>query len=288
MKTILIPVDFSDHSVSTYKYAIRIAGTSAKTRLYFQHSYNDLIIVPDSGLNSGFDNETYINMQLVEEFRKQAETNMKKLKEEVENYLTQNNLSNFKIETAFTGGEPSWEITNLCKEIIPQFIVMGTQGNGKNEIFEGSMAKKIMNKAITPVIAVPIGEFFHDELRIMYASNNHERDYSKIQLLIKMFENIPTKIFVVHFHFEGSGDKNLQLITELKEAFATVENKHLNFSIIDTADKENALESFVDENDINSIAFIAHKSNFFKSLFKETISKHDFFKLGLPMIALHE
>ena len=288
MKTILIPVDFSDHSVSTYKFAIEIAGTRNQIKLYFHHSFNDQMIIPDPSINSGFDNDTYLNMQLVEEFRKQAEKSMENLKLEVEDYLKQNQLTNFTIETSVTGGDPSWETRNLCDEIIPEFIVMGTQGNGKSEIFEGSMAKKIMNKATTPVIAVPIGETIHSQLNIMYASNSYEKDYAKIQLLKKMFENIPTKIFVVHFHFEGSRDKNLQLINELEEAFALDDKQSISFSLVDTSNKDNAIETFTKEHNINSIAFIAHRSNFFSSLFKDTITKHDFFKLGLPMIALHE
>ncbi len=288
MKTILIPVDFSDHSVSTYKFAIKIAGHEAKTRLYFQHSFNDQIVIPDPSINSGFDNETYLNMQLVEEFRNQAEKQMKVLKDEVIDFLKQNHLSNFKVETLVTGGDPSWEITNLCDEVNPEFIVMGTQGNGKSEIFEGSMAKRIMNKAIIPVIAVPIGDHNYSELNIMYASNNHEKDYSKIQLLTKVFENIPTRIHVAHFHFEGSHDKNLQLIEDLKGSFDFNDKLNISFAMVDTEDKSDALETFTKDNNINSIAFIAHKSNFFHSLFKETITKHDFFKLGLPMIALHE
>ncbi len=288
MKTILLPVDFSDHSISTYKYAIKFAGDKLKTRLYFLHSYNDQLSMPDPGLNTGFDNETFLNMELIEEFKKQADNNMSKLKLEVQNYLTNSNLSNFNIETEVIGGDASWEITSLCKEIIPEVIIMGTQGDGKNSIFEGSMAKKIMNKAITPVIAVPIAKKDSDELRIMYASNNSNKDFTKIQLLKKLFENIKTKIYVVHFHFEGSKDKNLRLIKDLEEAFSEEEHKNIHFSLVDTNNVDDSLARFVSNNDINSISFIAHKSNFFKSLFKDTITKHDFFKLGLPMIALHE
>ena len=288
MKTILLPVDFSDHSIYTYKYAIKIAGTTTTTKLYFQHSFNDQLAIPDASINTGFDNETFLNMQLVEEFRKQAINNMKKLKNEVEKYLKQNELTNFIIETDVMGGDPGWEITNLCKQLIPEVIVMGTRGNGNNDIFEGSMAKKIMNKAITPVIAVPKEYEDQTEQRIMYACNNHNKDYAKIKLLAKLFENIPTNISVVHFHFEGNKDKNMELIVGLKEVFEIENNKNISFSFVDTTNKTDALQSFVSDNDINSIAFIAHKSNFFKSLFKETITKHDFFKLELPLIALHE
>ncbi len=289
MKTILIPVDFSEHSMPTYKFAISLAGTNTNTRLFFLHSFNDQLLIPDSTLNSGFDNDTYMNIQLIEEFKKQAENSMNQLKEEVEKYLTDNSLVNFKVETLVEGGDPGWEITSVRKDIKAELIVMGTQGAGKKGILEGSMAKKIMDKAMTPVIAVPSGVYNNDNLKIMYACSNSSKDYAKIMLLVKLFENIPSKIFAVHFHHEGSNSDDTKQISELKEAFSQeISNNKIHFSLVDTKDFDISLETFVDRNNINAVAFIAHRSNIFKSLFKHKITKSDFFKLGLPMIALHE
>ncbi len=288
MKTILIPVDFSEHSTSTYKFAIRIAGATTATQLTFLHSYNDQLLIPDSGMNTGFDNGAYTNIQLIEEFKQLAENNMVQLKAKVISFLKENKLENISVNTIVTGGDPGWEITSVCNDINPDFIVMGTQGAGKKGILEGSMAKKIMNKARIPVIAVPMGIYNLDEFKIMYASNNSEKDADKIQRLQELFENIPTTIFAVHFLFKGSTDEEEQA-SKLKEVFSQDNFKeHVHFSLVDTNDKDDALEAFVDKNKINTIAFIAHKSNIFKWLFKSSISKHDFFKLGLPMVALKE
>ena len=289
MKTILIPVDFSDHASPTYKFAIKIAGAEISTQLVFLHSYNDQIMIPDSGMNTGFDNDSYMNMQLIEEFKQLADNNMKDLKNEVEKYLANNNLSNYTIKTIVEGGDPGWEIRSVCDDIKPNLIVMGTQGSGKKGILEGSMAKKIMTKAIMPVIAVPTGTNNHEELRIMYASNGNDKDFGKIKLLYKLFENIPTKIFAVHFQLNNKDSENLEHIDMLKHSFADeVTDNKFDFSLINTDDKTNAMEAFVEYNKINSVAFIAHKSNIFSSLFKHKLSKNDFFNLGLPMIALHE
>ena len=289
MKTILIPVDFSEHTTSTFKFAIRMAGATTVTQLTLLHSYNDQLLIPDSGLNTGFDNDAYTNIQLIEEFKQLAENNMVQLKAEVNGFLTENKLDNIKVSTIVTGGDPGWEITSVCNDINPDFIVMGTQGAGKKGILEGSMAKKIMNKAKIPVIAVPTGMFNTDEFKIMYASNNSEKDAGKIQLLQKLFENTSAIIFAVHFNFEGSSTDDVEQINKLKEVFSNESiNKQVHFSLVDTDNKDNALETFVEKNKINAIAFISHKSNIFKWLFKSKISKHDFFKLGLPMVALHE
>ena len=289
MTTILIPVDFSEHTKPSYKFAISLAGTTKNTRLFFLHSFNDQLLIPDSTLNSGFDNDTFMNMQLIEEFKKQAENNMNRLKNEVVKYLNDNSLDNFKVESLVEGGDPGWEITSVRNDIEAELIVMGTQGAGKKGILEGNMAKKIMDKAITPVIAVPSVVNNNDSLKIMYACNNNNKDYAKIMLLVKLFENIQSEIFAVHFHHEGSSSDDTKEISELKETFSQeISDKKIHFSLVDTKDLYVSLETFVDRNNINAVAFIAHKSNIFKSLFKHKITKNDFFKLGLPMIALHE
>jgi len=288
MKTILIPVDFSDHSSPTYKFAIKIGGSKINTQLVFLHSYNDQIMIPDSGMNTGFDNDSYMNMQLIEEFKQLADSNMENLKTEVENYLADNKLENYTIKTIVEGGDPGWEISSVCTDITPNLIVMGTQGAGKKGILEGSMAKKIMTKAKIPVIAIPADANNYNELRIMYASNNSEKDFSKLKLLYKLFENIPVKIFAVHFQLDKKNTDN-DHIDAFKQSFADdIAANRFDFSLINTEDKTNALEAFVEYNKINSVAFIAHKSNIFSSLFKHKLSKSDFFNLGLPMIALHE
>lgn len=290
MKTILLPVDFSDHSVSTYKYAIKIAGEHEKTVLFFHHSYNDQITAPDPGIGSGFDNESFLNMQLIEEFRTQSIRSMNKLISEVKEYIQNNQLTNFEIKHSIEGGNPDWEIMNICSEIMPDFVIMGTQGAGKKEIFEGSVAKRIMNKAKVPVIAVPIGSHIDlNFINIMYACNSHVNDYKKIQLLFKLFQHIPIKIWAVHFQLEGDKKEFSYVLDELKDSFdSELIGSKLDFCLVNTKNKEDALDFFVKENDINSIAFISHKKNIFKNLFTESITKNDFLRLKLPLVALHE
>ncbi len=290
MKTILLPVDFSEHTPFAYRFAVKISTKEEPVNLILMHSYNDQIFVTDSGIGGTFESDAFLNVQLIEEFKMQSEENMKKLKAEVDSYLKSEGYTNFTVHTLVKGGDPDMEITEVCDELTPGLIVMGTEGKGKKGFLAGSMAKKIMNKCVVPVIAVPSEVDIKREFRIMYASNNSEKDYMKLQLLMKMFENINTKIFVVHFHHQGdTKDEASPHLNDLKDAFeAESINNKIHFSLIDTSDYDQAIEAMVDEYKINAVAFIAHHKNFFHSLFSRKISKDDFFDLGLPMVALHE
>lgn len=290
MKTILIPIDFSEHSFSTFKYAVMIAGKSIKTKLHIHHSYNDQIATPDPGINSGFDNESFLNIELIDELRNQAIKNMEDFVKKAVKYLEQNKISNLIIDNSVEGGEPDWEILSICDSVSPVLIVMGTQGKGKKEIFEGSVAKKIMNNAKVPVIAVPENmNNINENVNVLYPSNNREKDFMKINLLFTIFRNVSIKIHVVHFHLKGTKDINIDIIEELQQAFKDEANKKLiTFSLIDTSDKNEVISSFVAANNINTIAFIAHKKNLFQNIFGHKITKDDFISLGLPMVAMHE
>jgi hypothetical protein len=94
---------------------------------------------------------------------------------------------------------------------------------------------------------------------------------------------------VVHFVLDGEKENKAEAMKELKEAFSYNKKPNpLHFYSVDTTDKNDALKTFVEQENIDIIAFITHKTNLFKSLFSNKLSKKDFFKLGLPMLAMHE
>ena len=287
MKKILIPVDFSDHTAPTYKFAIKIGGDTDKIELTLLHSYNDQIIIPDPGLSMGLDNESYISVELIEEFKKVADANIDKLKTEIIEYLSSQKLNNYTINTIVEGGDPSWEISNTCSEVKPDLVIIGMQGAGKKGFLDGNMANKIMSKAKLPVLAVPYDWTIDSTLKMMYPSSNPENDYHKIRELFNIFKKLSIKIFAVHFILSGS-DIGYDSVDFEKEFSKEIDENTFQYSLVKTDNKNETLKSFVADNNINIIGFTAHKTNFFSSLFKHGLSKHDFFMLNLPMVAVHE
>ena len=123
---------------------------------------------------------------------------------------------------------------------------------------------------------------------IMYASKGNEKDYAKIKLLLKLFEESNVTISVVHFMLEGKSTKD-NFMNNLEDTFVRESlNDQVHFFSVDAVNKEEALRTFTLHQNTDIIAFITHKSNLFKSLFSNNLDKKDFFKLELPMLALHE
>jgi nucleotide-binding universal stress UspA family protein len=287
MKTILIPVDFSEGSLNSCKYAIRLAGQEECTFHLF-HIYNDQVMIPDSSFPSGLDTDVFFNSDVILGMKEQAEKNMHDLIESVEQIIKSKNINHIKLEYSLAGGDPQWEITETCEDLHPDLLIMGTRGQGKKGFLEGSMAEKIMGKAQIPVIAVPEDyQEFHFK-NLLYPTNFNKLDIDTLQRVFHLFKHLPFVIHVCHFLLDGENNQANVLMDELKKAFEKerLEGK-IKFSMIASEKKDEVLETFVHFNKIDLIAFLSEKKHLIKDLFKQELHKKDFFRLELPMLAMH-
>lgn len=288
MNTILIPVDFSEGTQVALKYAIRLAGEQ-KTTLYLFHIYPDQLMIPDSSFPTGIDSDAFLNTEFIHELRKQAEVNMDSLVEEVKKLTNNSKHQNCKVESFVTGGDPEWEINEICVKLEPTLIVMGTRGDGNKGFLEGSMAEKIMVRACRPVLAVPQTTREIRLKNVMYATTFSEQDFQNINLIFELLTHLDVKIHIVHFNLKESKNDGAVLMDVLYHSLANIyKEEEFDCHLIDGNEKSDVLETFTEQNKIDLISFIAHKKNIFKNLFSNKIHKKDFFKLELPMLAIHE
>jgi len=288
MKRYLVPIDFSDNSLPVCNYAIQLAGNE-KIEMYLFHIFPDQIMVPDSSFPAGIDSDAFMNAEFIGGLREQSEAKMKQFRNDLQAELDKKNIENIKLKSMVTGGDPEWEINAICEEIEPFMIIMGTRGEGNKGFLEGSMAEKIMAKATIPVIAVPQT---HSTLRlksVLYATNFSQVDALKIEKLFSILSHFKISVHVAHFQISRKSENDEEKMNELKSLFKNeFKDRDVHFHLISSESKMESLEEFTKKHSIDLIAFISHKSNFFKSLFSNKITKKDFFKLELPMLAMHE
>ena len=267
MNTILIPIDFSDGTMPSCQYAIKLCGKEA-TKLILFHIYPDQLMIPDSSFPVGVDSDAFLNNEFVAELREQSNSNMKKFKHELEVFLNKKGLDNFEVVDIIVGGDPEWEIQDTIKTIEPGFIVMGTKGSGNKGFLEGSVSEKIMSKAKVPVFAIPESKGKISFKNIMYATNFSEHDLEKIKLLIHLFAQFKTRFHIVHFNIshisESDNNKMESLQNSLSKEFPS---KNIVYHLFDTEDKKDSLKTFTEQNNINLITFIAHKKKHFQEPF---------------------
>ncbi len=288
MKSILIPVDFSEGSFHSCRYALELIEDQRVT-LHLFHIYNDQIMLPDAGMPEAMDNEMFLNTDLIMALKEQAEQQMKELKKQVES-LIKTSGKQASVRTLLQGGDPRWEITETCKELHPDLLVMGTRGTGKKGFLEGSMAAHIMDKAPVPVLAVPEDYVEFKLKNILYPTAFNDLDIHTLQQIFSLLKPLRFKIHVCHFHLAKKEKKTDILMEELEKAFEKEKTERkIAFYLEEAGDKETALKNFTQQHHIDLLAFFPEKKKPFEYLFSSHhLHKKDFFKLKLPLLAVPE
>jgi nucleotide-binding universal stress UspA family protein len=286
MKRVLIPVDFSQGSLNSCKYAVEIATKAEPVTLWLFHVYADQMLYMPTADPDSMMTDPVISTEFSEEIKKIAENNMAHLKEEVEHYIKERNYTNFTVNKFLVSGDPEWMVEDICKELDTDGIIMSTSGTGNKGPLEGSMAMKIMGKAPVPVIAVPYQYTKYRFNNVLYATklDNDAHDISAIKKLLELFKHHNFTIFVTHFR---KSDKETVTMEVLENTFEKERLKEkIRFMIVNDADHESTINTVTTNNDIDLIAFIAHPTHPLKLLFSRGIHKDDFISAQLPVFGL--
>ncbi|QQS37835.1 MAG: universal stress protein [Ignavibacteriales bacterium] len=153
-KKILVPIDFSDYSKSSLRYAVNFAK-QFNAGIILVYVVEPIIYPPDFSMGQIAIPTTGLEMdkRAVEELEKLAETEIPK---------------DLVKKTLVKTGKPFYEIIDTAKEEDVDLIIISTHGHtGVEHILFGSTAEKVVRKAPCPVLTLrePIKGFnFKDEL----------------------------------------------------------------------------------------------------------------------------
>jgi len=287
MKKILVPVDFSNHTDITCRYALEFARVfGAEIKLF--HTYFDQIIIADTSFPDTLDMSTIYNEELMKEIFRQAEHNMDELVEKFKNLVKKENVRDITVSSTVTGGELEHELTGICNDFHPDLVVMGTTGRGNNLNIWGKVSSFIINHAKVPVITVPEIKNFHGFAKIMFAADLSEGNAATISGLINMFEVFSAQIHVVHFITNAKDSDAYDRMKALQMKFGKEEKTNqLNFEVIEVAaDNQSAVDQFVSANKIEMIAFQPHKHTMLYMFFTKNITKKNLFATNVPLLAV--
>ena len=140
MKTILVPLDYSEVSDNALNYAAELANL-IRAKLILLHVYH----VPVPAI------EVPVVVIGWEELQKENTERLNKIAEK-----TKNKSKNLEIEIRVSPGFAVDEILSLVKEDNIDLVVMGVTGAGrKTNMLLGSNTVSVMKKSKTPVLIIP-------------------------------------------------------------------------------------------------------------------------------------
>ncbi len=285
MKKILVPVDFSEHTDITCSYALKLADAYQAELMLF-HTYFDQIILTDTTFPDSMNMNAVYNEELIQEMHSQAEVNMKKLKEALEIRISEEKIKNVQLKSTIVGGDIEMELKMVCGEYLPQMVIMGTRGLGRNVNVWGRVSTYIINHAKVPVLTVPEIKTFMGFQNVMFAADLSEGNEASIRNILALLKPFNTSLYVVHFQTAKDGEE--QKMEALKANFKNLEQKGvIRFDLVGvTDDNQKALDDYVASNGIEIISFQPHKRSVFYNLFTKNITKKNLFSTNIPLLAI--
>jgi nucleotide-binding universal stress UspA family protein len=141
VKSILVPIDFSDYSRSALKYAVEIAKFF-KAKMCLIYVIEPIVYPSDFSMGQvsipAIDHDSFNRSQ--EELKKLAD-------EEIG--------STVEVEVIIKSGKPFVEINECASEKDIDLIIIATHGNtGVEHLLFGSTAEKVVRKAPCPVLTL--------------------------------------------------------------------------------------------------------------------------------------
>ena len=273
MKTIVVPVDFSNASENAAIYATDLAvAIDAKLVLI------NCVTLPVTL------SEVPLPLGMLDEMTSESEQNMITLR----NKLTARCNNKLSISTSVITG---WVISEL-KEIVAEMevfaVVMGTKGAGNSDVFMfGSTAIDAMKDLPCKVILIPEHVSYQVINNIGLCSDmkdvNKELPFSAIKNVIALFKG---HLDVLYVNTKGT-DMPGSVLAESKTLQAQLMDIHSEFHFVDNQSIEAAVTTFVKDSKIDMLLIIPKKHGFVGSIFHKSISKDIVQHLPLPIMVLH-
>ncbi len=276
MKKILFPTDFSSAADHAFIYALNFAK-KLNASITTVHCY-ELPTIKNNHLPNTM-LSIYESMSL-EEFEDYKD-NVPHLTEIAEKA----GLGNVPINHIMQEGEAVFNILRVAKREQPDLIVMGTTGaTGLKKIFFGSVAAEVMENAICPVLAIPEKAEFDGNLdKVAFTTEFKIEEGHVLSWLTKWPGTKNSEIYSVHVDMHHTED-----LARRMERFKSQFEKHdnLHFEVIDHTSFDAAIVQYLEKNDIELLAMVTHRRNFFKELFNYSFTKNLAYHLKTPILSI--
>ena len=276
MKKILFPTDFSEAANNAFVHALEFAKI-VNAELVLLHTF-ELPVYDNQFFPENY-NLLFNSIQL-------SEFDMFKNEIPKLNAIAENrNLHNINMSHRLMDGSLLYNIKKAIEEENIDFIVMGTSGAaGWEAFFLGTNTGNVLTAVDVPVLSVPLDSKFKKIDTIGYTTRYRDKDKKALKDVLKIAKKTNAIIKCLYVKTNDS-DVSASTIKLWEEEFV---GEPIQFSIIPSDDVQNSILDFVLFKDIDVLAMLTYKRNFFVELFKPSLTQKFSNQLGIPDLAMHE
>jgi nucleotide-binding universal stress UspA family protein len=284
---ILIPVDFSDYSLTACAFGFRLAESlNCKVKLF--HAFF-LPAYPVAAFGEAFplsmtDKKLYQNLKV------NMEEEMKRLTDNIEKGITLGNLPKVDYSAVLVKGLPEEEIIEYSKTNRPTAIVMGTRGKHAKELdLIGSVTAEVIEGCKTPVFAVPerTSANLSEMKSVVFLTNFQAREFKAFDIMMQFLSPYPIKVYLAHIAKKEDMWNEIKLSGLQKYLAGQYPNLQTEYKLIDhTEGLEVALENFVHQYKIDMISLSSSRRNIFARMFNPGIAQRMLFHSDTPLLVM--
>lgn len=276
MKTILIPVDFTDVSDNAINYAAEFAKIYQAKIILF-HAYQLPVMTSD----------TPLLIPSMEDMEKDSMDGLKK----IVSRINLNHSSAVTTECKCVCGIEADEIDEFIKENNVDLVITGMHSAGElTEKLIGSTATSLMRNLQCPVLALDASVKFNTIKKIALACDFKEiKNISAFNTLKEIVTLFQSHLFIINV-LKNKSD----LIPNTDQAIAGVKLEHVleeiphSFHFEENTNVVDGINNFAASHAIDLIVMIPRSHSLLHNIFHEPSTKRMAFHTHLPLMSIHE
>ena len=286
-RLILVPVDFSDHSLAACDIAFRIASR-LKAGILLLNSYLDPYFNTSIQLSDAAEYDI-ADTEMRRILAKEADRRMRALKDELKSRIKDNNLPAVKFTTEIAEGLPEEVIAECAKRTKPELIVMGTRKADKKEKeLIGSVTAEVLDSCRFPVFTLPesvdirhIGDIRH----VLFFNNLDQEDILAIDALARILSKEHPEVTLVNIPGKKNADpKSLKVfMAYCMEHYPSFTYTTADISLSSMTEDFQRIQS---RQKIDLIVVPNKKKNIFARFFNPSLAHRLLFHSDIPMMVI--
>lgn len=260
MKTVVIPIDFSETSFNAARYAVKLLTDHTEVEIVLYHTYDK----PDE-----------------EENRVEG---LEKLKEE----LLQNRNANISVLAEHGSFLP--ELEKLVRHREADLVVMGITGKSSlAQVFMGSNALKMAESKFCPVMIIPSNAVYGEIKNVLLATDLKNVVSTTPSVPIKkVLETFQARLHIVNVNSEHYIQLSENFAAERQKLKDMFEEFDPEFYFLRLYDVDEAINQFAEDKNIDLIITINKEHSRVHKLFITGHTKKLAYQSTVPVLVVHE
>ena len=287
--TILVPIDFSSHSIHACNLAFHFAIT-LKAEITLLHTFVNPAVSSTLQLSDSLNYEL-ADSDMLAELEKGAFSEMKKFCNELRTGIKKGTIPAVRFSSEVREGIPEEVINYISKQIKPELIVMGTRGaDTKERDLVGSVTAEVLDTCRYPVFTVPADSKLteiDDIHRVLFFCTLDQEDLLALDQLERTLKPETLHITLVNIPSrKQSGNISAPFNALLQ--YCRIHYPHNSYDIEELSLKnvEYEFRRVLSDDRIDLIVVPNKKRNIFSRLFNPGLAHRLLFRADIPMMVV--